>query len=229
MHSEFYLIHVNGYLLTLLKDLNKQLCEKHIQILRRILVLSDTNKLRNVPSGKKRPSSGVNNMHWSDSQKIEAVTTYLALGNLALTASVLKMPEMTLRNWKQKDWWKEIEGELALAEDIQLSSRLKKIIETTLSATEDRIKNGDWIYNNKEGSLMRKPVNLRDVHKVTMDLVEKREHLNGKTPQNIALEHIDERLQKLAQKFEEIANNRIKATIEVTDVIIGEDHEESNE
>lgn len=185
-------------------------------------MLSDSKKLRGVASKKKRPTTGVNNMHYSDSQKLEAVTTYLALGNLVLTASVLKIPEFTLRNWKQKDWWKEIEGELAVQDDIQLSSRLKRIIETTLSATEDRIKNGDWIYNNKEGSLMRKPVNLRDVHKVTMDLVDKREHLAGKQAPQVSMEALDDRLLKLAEKFAEIAKNNTKAVVEVTDVIFVE-------
>lgn len=185
-------------------------------------MLSDADKLRNVPSRKKRPTTGVNNMHWSDSQKLEAVTTYLALGNLVLTSSVLKIPEFTLRAWKQKDWWKEIEGELSVQDDIQLSSRLKRIIDTTLSAAEDRIKNGDWIYNNKEGCLMRKPVNLKDVHKVTMDLVDKREHLSNKQTPQVSMEALDDRLVKLAEKFAEIAKNNVKPIIEVTDVIIVE-------
>lgn len=192
-------------------------------------MLSDSKKLRAVPSKKKRPTTGVNNMHYSDSQKLEAVTTYLALGNLVLTASVLKIPEFTLRNWKQKDWWKEIEGELAVQDDIQLSSRLKRIIETTLSATEDRIKNGDWIYNNKEGSLMRKPVTLRDVHKVTMDLVDKREHLAGKQAPQVSMEALDDRLLKLAEKFAEIAKTNTKAPVEVTDVIFVENTDGSSD
>lgn len=188
-------------------------------------MLSDSDKLKKVPAKKKRPLTGVNNMHWSDSQKIEAVTTYLALGNLVLTSSVLKIPEMTLRAWKQKEWWKEIEQELAVQEDIQLSSRLKRIVETTLSAAEDRIQNGDWIYNNKEGCLMRKPVNLRDVHKVTMDLIDKREHLTNKQYVSHSEEAMDEKLMKLAEKFAEIANAAAdsKRTVEVTDVIVGEE------
>lgn len=185
-------------------------------------MLSDSDKLSQVPSSARRATGATTNKHWSDSQKLEAVTTYLALGNMVLTASVLKIPEMTLRGWKQTAWWKEIEGDLAVQEDIQLSSRLKRIIETTLSATEDRLQNGDWIYNNKEGCLMRKPVNLRDVHKVTMDLVNKREHLSNKAPTSVAIEQIDERLRKLAEKFEQIANGR--GSVEVTDVIIGTDN-----
>lgn len=186
-------------------------------------MLSDSDKLKHVPSNKRRSVNAVTNKHWSDSQKLEAVTTYLALGNLVLTSNVLKIPEMTLRAWKQKDWWKEIEADLAVQEDLQLSSRLKRIIESTLTAAEDRIQNGDWYYNNKEGTLMRKPVNLRDVHRVTMDLVEKREHLSNKQPTNVAMEQIDDRLKKLAEKFEEIASGRAKPVIEVTDVVIGEE------
>lgn len=187
-------------------------------------MLTDSTKLKKV-TPKKRSVNATTNKHWSDSQKIEAVTTYLALGNMVLTSTVLKIPEMTLRGWKQKDWWKQIEDELSVQEDLQLSTRLKNIIETTISATEDRIKHGDWFYNNKEGVLQRKPVAMKDVHKVTMDFIDKREHLQGKTPTSVALEAVDERLKKLAEKFEQIAKGRI----EVTDVIVGEevdvDHE----
>jgi hypothetical protein len=185
-------------------------------------MLSDKPQRQLLPSNRKRAVNAATNKHWSDSQKIEAVTTYLALGNLALTSSVLKIPEVTLRSWKSHQWWKDIEGELKVQDDIQLSSRLRRIIETTVSATEDRIKNGDWIYNNKEGTLMRKPVNLRDVHKVTMDLIDKREHLDGKTPSSVGIEQIDDRLKKLAEKFEQIAAGR--KVVEVTDVIFENAH-----
>lgn len=189
-------------------------------------MLSDADKLKKVPSSRRRSVNAATNKFWSDSQKIEAVTTYLALGNLVLTSNVLKIPEMTLRGWKQTAWWKEIAEDLALQEDLQLSSRLQKIIESTISATEDRIKNGDWIYNNREGTLIRKPVNLRDVHKVTMDFIDKREHLINKTPNNVALEAVDERLKKLAEKFEQIANAR--NVVQVTDVIVGEVYDSSD-
>lgn len=184
-------------------------------------MLTDNEKLKHVPSNTRRSVNATTNRHWSDSQKIEAVTTYLALGNLVLTSNVLKIPEMTLRAWKQKEWWKQIEEDLAVQDDLQLSSRLKRIISTTLEATEDRIKHGDWVYNNKEGTLMRKPVNLRDVHKVTMDMVDKREQIASRATSSVALEAVDERLKKLAEKFEEIAAGR--RPLEVTDVIVGEE------
>lgn len=186
-------------------------------------MLSDAEQLKSVPSNRRRAVSAETNKHWSDSQKLEAVTTYLSLGNLALTSRVLKIPEMTLRMWKQKEWWKEVEGELKVQENIQLSSRLQRIIEGTLSATEDRLANGDYIYDNKSGQLVRKPVSMKDAHKVAMDLMDRRDILDNRKPVNVSLEQIDDKLKKLADKFEQIATGRKQDVIEVTDVIVGEE------
>jgi hypothetical protein len=181
--------------------------------------LSDHPDRKHVPSNRRR-AVGASSKNWSDSQKIEAVTTYLALGNLVLTSNVLKIPEMTLRAWKQTQWWKEIVDDLASQEDLQLSSRLKRIIESTLSATEDRIMNGNFIYDNKSGQLVRKPVDMKDLHKVTVDLIDKRAVLDNKQPNSVPLEQIESKLEKLAQKFAEIASG--VRPIEVTDVIMGD-------
>lgn len=182
-------------------------------------MLSDNETKRALPSNRRRAVADVKKS-WSDSQKLEAVTTYLSLGNLMLTSRVLKIPEMTLRGWKQKDWWKDIEGELKVQESLELSARLKRIIESTLAATEDRLANGDFIYDNKTGQMVRKPVSMKDAHKVAMDMIDKRDVLDNKQPVNVSMERIDDKLTKLAQKFEEIASGR--RTIEVTDVIVGE-------
>lgn len=182
-------------------------------------MLSDNENRKHLPSNKRR-AVGATSKAWSDSQKLEAVTTYLALGNLVLTGNVLKIPEMTLRGWKQQQWWKDIEAELKVQEDIQLSTRLKRIVESTLAATEDRIANGDFIYDTKEGALVRKPVSMKDAHRVAMDLIDKREYLDNKQPSSITVEAIDDKLKKLAEKFEQIAGGR--RPIEVTDVIVGE-------
>lgn len=183
-------------------------------------MLSDDEYKRTLPSNRRRPvdASGRN---WSDSQKLECVTTYLSLGNLALTSRLLKIPEMTIRMWKQKDWWKETEAELRQQETLELNVRLKKIIESTLATTEDRLANGDFIYDNRLGQMVRKPVSMKDAHKVTLDLMNRRDVLENKQPRDVSLEQIDDKLAKLAQKFEEIASGR--KAIEVTDVIIGEE------
>lgn len=183
-------------------------------------MLSDDDNLKQLPSNKRR-AIDASGRSWSDSQKLECVTTYLSLGSIALTSRVLKIPEMTIRTWKQKDWWKELEAELKTQESLELSSRLKKIIGSTLAVAEDRIANGDFIYDNRTGQMLRKPVSLKDAHKVTMDMIQRREVLDNKQPTNVSMEQLDDKLAKLAQKFEQIAAGR--RTIEVTDVIIGLD------
>ena len=185
-------------------------------------MLSDSPERANLPSGKRRAVTAKTNRSWSDSQKIEAVTTYLALGNLALAGRVLKIPEQTLRLWKQKDWWKDVEHELRLEENLQLSSRLQKIIEGSLAVTEDRISNGDYVYDNKTGSMIRKPVSMKDAHKVAMDMINKREDLTNQRPVQMSNEALEDRLAKLAKQFEEIAARATQPVIEVTDVLIGE-------
>lgn len=183
-------------------------------------MLSDNEKMKHVPSRKPRAVAALTNRRWSDSQKIEAITTYLALGNLSLTAQILKIPEITLRQWKTTTWWKELKDDLQVQEELQLSTRLKKIIDSTLAVAEDRIANGDFIFDQKTGTLVRKPVNLAVAHKVAMDMVERRDKIINKQPNSVPLEQIENKLNKLAQKFEQIAAGR--RPIEVTDVILGE-------
>lgn len=184
-------------------------------------MLSDNERMKNIPSKRGRAVGAVHKS-WSDSQKLEAVTTYLSLGNLSLTGRVLKIPEMTLREWKQKDWWKDMEGELKVQENIQLSSRLQKIIESTLAVTEDRLLHGDFIYDNRSGQMVRKPVSMKDAHKVAMDMMNRRDYIDNQKPQSVSVEQIDDKLKKLAEKFEQIASGKT-TVVEVTDVIIGEE------
>lgn len=183
-------------------------------------MLSDNPRKQAIPAKRGR-AVGATQTAWSDSQKLEAITTYLSLGNLNLAAKVLKMPEQTLRTWKKKDWWKELELELKTQESLQMSARLKRIVERTLAATEDRLEHGDYFYDNKTGEIRRKPVSMKDAHKVTMDMMDRRDILDNRVPTSVSVEQIDDKLKKLAEKFEQIAG--IKPVVEVTDVIVGYD------
>lgn len=183
------------------------------------MALSDSNTLKKTPSVRRREVDAFTNKRWSDSQKIEAVTTYLTLGNLAQTAKVLQIPDITLRGWKTTMWWKELEDDIKVQEELTLSSRLKRIIESTMAVTEDRLANGDFIFDQKTGKLIRKPVSMRDAHKVSVDMIERRDKILNRQPNSIPMEQIENKLEKLAKKFEEIATGR--RPLEVTDVIIG--------
>ena len=94
----------------------------------------------------------------------------------------------------------------------------------------DRLENGDHIYDQKAGKLIRKPVALRDAHKVAVDMVGVRDKLKSTEQVQVAEENIMAKLEKLANSFAEFANNKeTKAPVVVTDVIFGVDNGSSTD
>jgi hypothetical protein len=203
----------------------------HTKDIRKIIhmALSDTEFRSKMPSVRRRAIARKRG-HWSDSQKLEAVQSYLILGNLKLVSGALKIPYATLRLWKSSEWWKQIIEDLKIQEDLQLSTRLKKIITKSYDVIEDRMENGDFVFDQKTGEMRRKPVGVRDATEVARQLEERREkaverHMGEKT---ITEDKIEKTLASLAEQFAKIANqvNTNKPSTEVVDVIFGKDHAE---
>src|SRR5690606_36127026 len=113
------------------------------------------------------------------------------------------------------------EKEMRVSEQIQLPARLKRIAEKSMAVVEDRLENGDWQYNPKTGQLFRKPVSLKDAHRVTMDVSSKAIELDDKQVAAPELQQAtSDKFAELAQKFAELAQRAIeKPPLEVTDVI----------
>lgn len=171
---------------------------------------------------KDRSITAKTNRSWSDKQKMEAIQHYLLVGNLALTSRVLGIPEITLRQWKTMEWWKNSVEDIKLQENMEMSARLKKMVEASLIAVTDRLENGDWMYDQKTGSMIRKPVNIRDAHKVATDLMDKRTMLDkAAAPAQEQVQDVD-RLEQLAEKFASFVMKKTEqppVIVEVTDVI----------
>ena len=155
-----------------------------------------------------KPAKG--NVHWSDKQKMEAVNSYLLLGNLALTARLLNIPEITLRVWKATTWWKTLVEEAKLQEKMELSARVKKLVDASMSVVEDRLANGDFQFDQKTGQIIRKPVNMKDAHKVAVDMQNQRDLLEKSEKVVQTEEHVEDKLLKLAEKFADMATKKIE-------------------
>lgn len=181
------------------------------------MALSDNPKSRDRKP-KIRSVLAETNVQWSDKQKIEAVQSYLLLGNLALTSRILSIPEITLRVWKTTQWWKDAAAEIKLQENIQMSGRLKKIVDASLTAVEDRLQHGDWVYDQKTGKMMRKEVGIKDAHKVATDLMDRQKVIEKATQPVTQEEQNDDKLLKLAEKFAAFVTEKIEHK-EVLDVV----------
>lgn len=184
------------------------------------MALSDNPDIKKLKSRPRRPISA-KGKNWSDGQKLEAVQTYLMLGSVRTTAAVLNIPEITVKVWRTKSWWKDLEAELKLQDKLQLGTRLKKIAERSLEVVEDRLQNGNYIFDQKTGELVRVPVNLKDAHKVGVDSMNQREILERGQADNLNEGQIDNKLAELATKFAAMVNKKIddKRTVEMAEVI----------
>jgi len=185
------------------------------------MALSD-NPIAKTRKPKNRPVKAGSNYSWSDKQKIEAVQSWLLLGNLALTSRVLNIPEITLRVWKNTEWWKTVVEDIRLQENMQMSSRLQKIVDASLGAVEDRLVNGDLVFDQKTGQTVRKPVNMRDAHKVAVDLMDKKTLLDKTALPQQEEKQDEDRLLKLAEKFADFVTKKkdpLPLVEDVTDVM----------
>ena len=148
---------------------------------------------------------------WSDRKKIEVVTTYLALGKAPMVEAVTGVPQQTIRIWKMQPLWKELEEEIRREENLELDSRLGKIVDKSLEVVMDRLENGDFTLNSKTGKVSRIPVKLRDATMASNALIDKRQ-LIRKNPIEKAQhqQQFEDRLLKLAEQFAEFAIGKKK-------------------
>jgi len=158
---------------------------------------------------KRSPSGPQKGIHWDDKKKMEAVTTYLSVGTLEMTSALTSVPVETLRTWKRSDWWKNHILELQEEENTAIGKRLSKILDKTLKEVEDRIEHGEFMYDPRTGKTLRIPAKLRDVHKVSTDLIDKKEQLvklqrPTEEKQQVTTEHLVE----LAKAFAEMATGK---------------------
>lgn len=189
------------------------------------MALSDSPKRAEKRSNIRRAVASKGRW-WSDGQKLEAVQTFLVLGSVKLTAATLKIPEITVKVWRQSAWWKELEAELKLQDELQVSARLRKIAEKSYAEVEDRLEHGNWVYDQKTGGLRRIPAPLKDVHKVAMDSMEQRNNILNKEETSINEGEVAKKLDLLADRFAKLATQKIRnledgeRTVDIEDVEI---------
>ena len=173
------------------------------------------------------------NTTWSQEARIAAVSQYLVLGNMALVSSVTKIPHQLLRAWKGQPWWAEVESQIRATENLQMDGKLTKIVDKSLDAVMDRLENGEFVYNQKTGQVIRKQVNMKDAAKVTVDMITKRELLRGNATARTETTQtsVEDQLKALALEFAKWQNPQPKVetldveTVEIIDNALYDERE----
>lgn len=165
----------------------------------------------------KRP--GAKQGKWSQNQKLEAVMTYLMLGNMKEAAIVTGIPYDTFKCWKYTDWFKELLVTVRDEDVQQLDSNLQRIVSKALKATEDRVDKGDFQYDPKTGGVVRVPIKANVALKISTELLTRQDKIRDKPEQREIEKTIDARLARLSEEFSRFASSKlIEGTSEVISV-----------
>jgi transposase-like protein len=199
------------------------------------MAFSDVEKEKDAKRNVNRAIDAGTNKRWSDKQKLEAVQSFLVLGNVSLVSRILGIPRITLQVWKASNWWKELVDEIRLQDRIELSNKMKKIVNAAHAVVEDRLINGDVVITPK-GETVRKPVAMKDAHRVAVDLLNQKDAIEkamSKEP-GAEGEGSSDKLEVLAERFAMFATKKIEQSldkkrtvemVEVVDVSPKEQHE----
>ena len=107
--------------------------------------------------------------------------------------------------WRGEDWWPELLERIHASIDEDTVSKLTQIVDKSLEVVQDRLINGEYIYDKKSGQVYRKPVAMRDANIVASTVVDKRQLLRGKATSRSEKVSVDARLLKLAEEFAKFA------------------------
>lgn len=157
---------------------------------------------------------------WAPEKKIEVVTKWLALGNLRQVSEDTGVDYGLVRKWRTEPWWMEIEAEIKASRHTQVDNKLSRIVDKSLELLQDRLENGDFILNQKTGEVMRKPVALKDVNKVAVDMLTRQvaqEKLQVTVKDTNQKQTIQDQLKMLADEF---AKFNGKAPIQIIDMVV---------
>jgi hypothetical protein len=146
---------------------------------------------------------------WSEGKRLEVVTTWLVLGKIPLVSATTGVPEGTIRQWRTQPWWKDLEISVQTESDQELDTKLAKRIDKALDLVMDRLDNGDYLYDPKTSTIVRKPVSMKDTWKVSTEMIDKR-LLIRKQPKELQNQAaIGDILKNLAKEFADMAKKRL--------------------
>lgn len=150
---------------------------------------------------------------WTEEDKRRAVVVWKACGNLSKTSELTGIPYNTIKQWSHRDWWREGLLSLKAEDSTMLEHATTNLAKQAADVVRERLSNGDFILD-RDGVLVRKPVNGRDAAVIMGISMQKRKELMDE-PVHKAQLGTHERLLKLVEQFVQFANSKeIKGTVE---------------
>ena len=146
--------------------------------------------------------------HWSEKKKYEACCLWSSGMKMSQVSVETGVPYETIKQWRASTWWADIHKELQSEDKQQLDARLTKILDKTLDSILDRLENGEFVYDQKTGSLKRSPVKLRDATVAMNTVMDKRQIIRREPTKIVESESTNQQLANLAKQFQEFVTGK---------------------
>lgn len=151
-------------------------------------------------------------------KRMDVVATYMLIGNLRVVSEKHDINYQTLLEWRKQDWWPEMVAQLRRQKKVKQAESITTLVENSLETIQDRLLNGDVIFNQKTGKVERKPVSAKDALAIANNLIQRQlqlEEIAEKSQVNV--DTMQETLALLAKEFQKWnrqENRRNSETIE---------------
>lgn len=151
---------------------------------------------RAVAAARKRGSQ-----YFTEESRIKAACVYAMTGSAVKTGEILGIRPGTIRQWKMQPWWQQVIDRIRTEKDDELDVKLTHILDKTVEVINDRLENGDYVYDAKNQELIRKPMGGKETAVVTSIMVDKRQLLRERREQKRDETDVMKRLKDIAQNF----------------------------
>jgi hypothetical protein len=138
--------------------------------------------------------------------KIDACTLYCVYGDLEEVSKLTNVPAKYIRQWKEEPWWVEVQKKVYVEQNEKLGSRISSVLDKSLLEIEERLQNGDYLWDVRKSVLVRKPIDTKVLSNLFNNLVNRRQLVRGEPTSITNKIAVDDRLKLLASQFEKFAN-----------------------
>lgn len=164
---------------------------------------------------------------YSEKDRIKAAATYAVVGNSMRVQEITGIPSWRIRRWKTEPWWQAVIDRIRDEKDDALDVKFTQIVEKTVETINDRLENGDYIYDVKRQELKRKPIGGKEAAVITSIFMDKRTLLREKRNKHQESELVMDKLKKIAEEFKSFvkAKDVTQESERMKDPIIGSSKE----
>ena len=163
----------------------------------------------------RKPGRKGKNQHYSPKQRLEVVTAYLMLGKGSLVAAATGVPEETIHRWKAQDWFKTMVADVRSQSNVEVSGRLRMVIDKSVNVINDRLEHGDFQYDSKRGTFVRKPIGAKVAGDILAKAIDKQVLLDKiESAPTADGSKIEDRLKAIQDKLLEVSRFNQAKTIE---------------